>query len=45
MQAWHSQPLSDVLQSLKTSPSGLSTKQVSLAQEEYGLNQLPPKKK
>lgn len=45
MQTWHSQPLSDLLQTLGTSPSGLTTKQVEAAQKKHGLNQLPPKKK
>lgn len=45
MQTWHSQALSKVLHSLESSPTGLTTKQVEIAQKKYGLNQLPPKKK
>jgi P-type Ca2+ transporter type 2C len=45
MKTWHSQALSSIFQSLKTSPNGLSSNQAAKIQEEHGLNELPPKKK
>lgn len=43
--AWHSMDKDDVLQTLKTSPAGLSDEEAIKRQSEYGFNELVEKKR